>query len=328
MLTKDFHYDLPDELIASHPPERRESSRMMVVDREAGTISHHAFMDFPSFLEEGDLCVLNDTRVVRSRFFSDDGKVEIVRTLAADPLHWKAMVRPGKRMKPGRSVVIGGITGTVTEICSDGERLITWDAPIDDGIHGQLALPHYMERDPDAADDERYQTVFAREPGAIAAPTAGLHFTPEVLAKIRHEFLTLHVGVGTFRPVKAEVVADHKMHAEHYHVSEGTAAAIAGATRTIAIGTTVARVLEHCARSAPEPEHTIMPGGGSTDIFITPGSPILATGALLTNFHLPCSTLLMLVSAMAGRELVLEAYEKAVEARYRFYSYGDCMLLI
>ena len=328
MLTKDFHYDLPEELIASHPPERRESSRMMVVDRTAGTISHHAFTDFAGFLEEGDLCVLNDTKVVRSRFFSDDGKVEIVRTHAADPLHWKAMVRPGKRMKPGRTVTIGGTTGTVTEVCEDGERLITWDAPIDDATHGQLALPHYMERDPEAADDERYQTVFAREPGAIAAPTAGLHFTPEVLAQIRHTFLTLHVGVGTFRPVKAENVADHEMHSEHYHVSDKTAAAIAEAGRTVAIGTTVARVLEHCARTAPPPDHTISPGSGSTDIFITPGSAILATGALLTNFHLPCSTLLMLVSAFAGRELVLEAYEKAVEQRYRFYSYGDCMLLI
>ena len=326
MLTKDFHYDLPEYLIASHPPERRESSRMMVVDRKAGTISHRAFTDFPSFLEEGDLCVLNDTKVVRSRFFSDDGKVEIVRTHAADPLHWKAMVRPGKRMKPGRTVTIGGTTGTVTEVCGDGERLITWDGPIDDATHGQLALPHYMERDPDAADDERYQTVFAREPGAIAAPTAGLHFTPEVLAEIRHTFLTLHVGVGTFRPVKAENVADHEMHSEHYYVSDETSAAIAGAARTVAIGTTVARVLEHCARSAPD--HAIAPGSGSTDIFITPGSPILATDALLTNFHLPCSTLLMLVSAFAGRELVLEAYAKAVEERYRFYSYGDCMLLI
>ncbi len=323
--TDDFDYHLPPDLIASRPADRRDASRMLVVDRATGAITHARFGDFPNLLREGDRCVLNDTRVVRSRFFSDDGKVELVRTGQRDGLMWTSLVRPGRKMKVGRQVVVGGIAGTVIEVLGNGERVIAWDGEIDDQKHGQLALPHYMEREGDAGDDERYQTVYAREPGAIAAPTAGLHFTPEVLQQVPHTFLTLHVGVGTFRPVKAERVADHLMHAERYALDVAAAGTIGAARRVVAVGTTVARVLESVAR-----DHggRIVPASGETDIFIFPGFEFRCVGALLTNFHLPKSTLLMLVSALAGRELMLEAYAKAVEERYRFFSYGDCMFIV
>jgi S-adenosylmethionine:tRNA ribosyltransferase-isomerase len=224
-------------------------------------------------------------------------------------------------MKPGRCVSVGGITGTVTEVFENGDRLIRWDAPVDLEKHGHLALPHYMGRDDDPADRDRYQTVFAREEGAIAAPTAGLHFTPELLEKIPHAFLTLHVGVGTFRPVSAEVVADHIMHSERYVVTAETAERVNAAGRVVAVGTTVTRVLESLGRPLREQR-------GETDIFIHPPYQFGVVGGLLTNFHLPQSTLIMLVSAFAGQGLVMEAYRKAVEERYRFFSYGDCMLLV
>ncbi len=324
--TDDFDYDLPAGLIASRPGMRRDASRMMVVNRETGIIGHHRFTGFPSFLSEGDLCVLNDTRVVRSRFYSDDGRIELVRTRVMEDGCWKAMVRPGKRMKLGRTITLGGVDGVVVGISDDGERIIEFAGPVDEEL-GRLALPHYMERESDAEDEQRYQTVYAREPGAIAAPTAGLHFTPEMLAAIPHSRLTLHVGVGTFRPVKAEWIADHRMHAERFELGAETAESINTAARrgrVVAVGTTVTRVLEHLARDTGR----IAAAAGETDIFIHPGFRFRITGAMLTNFHLPKSTLLMLVSAFAGRELMLEAYAKAVEERYRFFSYGDCMLIV
>jgi S-adenosylmethionine:tRNA ribosyltransferase-isomerase len=234
-------------------------------------------------------------------------------------------------MKPGRSVVVGGITGTVVEVFDNGDRLIRWEAPVDLDKHGHLALPHYMGRDDEPADRERYQTVFAKEEGAIAAPTAGLHFTPELLERLPHDFLTLHVGVGTFRPVQVERVEEHVMHSERYVLPKATAQRINSAGRVVAVGTTVTRVLEALAKlksgdgelRIEEKEHR-----GETDIFIHPPYQFGVVGGLLTNFHLPESTLIMLVSALAGRELVLEAYAKAVEERYRFYSYGDCMLIV
>ena len=324
MQTSDYDYELPEELIAQHPPERRGGSRMMVVDRTAGTISHHVFADFPGFVGADDLLVLNDTRVVAARFFSDDGRSEILRVEALDANTWKCLVRPGKRFRPGATVVIGGSTGTVLSVCEEGgERLIAFDEAPDEERYGHLALPPYIRR-PDAADDrERYQTVYARSAGAIAAPTAGLHFSQETLAALPHVFVTLHVGIGTFRPVSSETIADHRMHSERYELSPDTAAAIRSSRRTIAIGTTVVRVLETCARGGE-----LEPGAGETDIFIHPPYQFRAVDALLTNFHLPKSTLLMLVSAFAGRDLILEAYHEAVRERYRFFSYGDCMLLV
>lgn len=321
LLTKDFHYHLPEELIASKPLPERSASRMMVVHRETGVIEHRMFADFPSYIRKGDLLVLNDTKVIPARVFSDDGKIELLCLDRLSPTEWRCLVRPGKKMREGKTVTVAGITGTVTQIFENGDRLIGWDSVVDLDKHGHLALPHYMNREDELSDRERYQTVFAKEEGAIAAPTAGLHFTPELLEKLDHGFLTLHVGVGTFRPVSVENLADHVMHSERYAVSRGTADRVNAASRVIAVGTTVTRVLESIGK--PLREQT-----GSTDIFIHPPYEFGLVGALLTNFHLPESTLIMLVSAFAGRELVLEAYRQAVEQRYRFYSYGDCMLLI
>lgn len=321
LLTKDFDYHLPAELIAARPLAERSASRMLVVHQDSGRIEHRMFCDFPDYLRPDDLLVLNDTKVIPARVFSDDGKIELLCLDRLSPLEWRCLVRPGKRMKPGHTVNVGGITGTVTEVFENGDRLVRWDTLVDLDKHGHLALPHYMGRDDELADRDRYQTVFAREEGAIAAPTAGLHFTPELLEKINHAFLTLHVGVGTFRPVSAEVVADHIMHSERYVVSAETAGRVNAASRVVAVGTTVTRVLESIGRPVPEQR-------GETDIFIHPPYQFSVVGGLLTNFHLPQSTLIMLVSAFAGRELVMEAYRKAVEERYRFFSYGDCMLLI
>ncbi|MDB4422892.1 S-adenosylmethionine:tRNA ribosyltransferase-isomerase [bacterium] len=211
MRTTDFHYDLPPELIASRPLEDRSSSRMMFINRATGEISHHLFSDFPDLLPPDHLLVLNDTKVIPARLFSNDGKIELVRTDAPDPDHWWCLVRPGKKMRDGRTVEVGGSTGTVVQTNEKGERLIKWDTPPDLDKHGHLALPHYMDREPDKADRDRYQTVYAKEEGAIAAPTAGLHFTPELLSKLDHTFLPLHVGVGTFRPVKAEDPREHDL---------------------------------------------------------------------------------------------------------------------
>ena len=323
MRTTDFHYDLPQELIASRPLEDRSGSRMMLVNRATGEISHHHFREFKNLLPPDHLLVLNDTKVIPARLFSNDGTIELVRTNASDPHHWWCLVRPGKKMKPGRTVEVGESTGTVVQTNEKGERLIEWDTPPDLEKHGHLALPHYMEREADTSDRDRYQTVYAREEGAIAAPTAGLHFTPEILSTLDHAFLTLHVGVGTFRPVKAEDPRDHEMHSEHYSLSAATAAKIQASPKVAAVGTTVTRVLEHLAR-----DREIAECHGETDIFIYPPYEFKAVDALLTNFHLPCSTLMMLVSAIASRELILEAYAKAVEERYRFYSYGDCMFIL
>lgn len=327
--TQDFDYHLPEELIASKPLAERSASRMLVVHRESGRIEHRMFLDFPEYLRPDDLLVLNDTKVIPARVFSDDGKIELLCLDRLSPVDWRCLVRPGKRMKPGRSLTVGGTQGTVTEVFENGDRLIHWDSHVDLNQHGHLALPHYMGREDELSDRDRYQTVFAREEGAIAAPTAGLHFTPELLEAINHAFLTLHVGVGTFRPVSAELVSDHVMHSEKYAVSADTARRVNNAGRVIAVGTTVTRVLESLGsmeKSGPkiaEKNHS-----GETDIFLHPPYDFRVIDGLLTNFHLPQSTLIMLVSALAGRELVLEAYRQAVEQKYRFYSYGDCMLLV
>jgi S-adenosylmethionine:tRNA ribosyltransferase-isomerase len=324
--TKDFDYHLPEELIAARPLPDRAASRMLVVHRDSGRIEHRMFRDFPEYLKPDDLLVLNDTKVIPARVFSDDGAIELLCLDRLSPLDWRCLVKPGKRMKIGRTLTVAGITGTVVEVFDNGDRLIRWERELDLNAHGHLALPHYMGRDEEAADRGRYQTVFAREEGAIAAPTAGLHFTPEMLAKLPHAFLTLHVGVGTFRPVKAEVVSEHLMHSEKFAVSAETARRVNAAGRVVAVGTTVTRVLEAIAgggKRIEERDHA-----GETDIFIHPPHDFRVVGALLTNFHLPQSTLIMLVSAFAGRELVIEAYRQAVAERYRFYSYGDCMLLL
>ncbi len=328
LLTKDFDYHLPEELIAARPLAERSASRMMVVHRETGVIEHRMFADFPSYLTDGDRLILNDTKVIPARVFSDDGKIELLCLDRLSPTEWRCLARPGKKMRVGRSVLVGGTTGNVVEVFENGDRLVRWDSPVDLDKHGHLALPHYMNRDDEASDRDRYQTVFAREEGAIAAPTAGLHFTPELLEKIPHAFLTLHVGVGTFRPVSVENLTEHVMHSERYALTKDTAEKVNAASRVIAVGTTCTRVLESLRSPVAGERIEEKDHAGATSIFIHPPYEFGVIGGLLTNFHLPQSTLIMLVSAFAGRELVLEAYRQAVERRYRFYSYGDCMLLI
>lgn len=298
---------------------------MLIVHRDRGVVEHRSFKDLPSFLTPTDLLVLNNTRVVPARFFSNDGTREVLRVEPLSPTLWRCMVKPGKRFRIGHTVEIGDSTGTVREILENGDRVIEWSSPVDENKHGHLALPHYMGREDQPQDRERYQTVFSKAEGAIAAPTAGLHFTPEMLAKLPHSFVTLHVGVGTFQPVKVDKIEEHQMHSERYIVSPETAERVQQAGRVVAVGTTAMRTLETVAR---DHDGTIVPASGSTDIFIYPGFEFRAVGALLTNFHLPKSTLMMLVSAFAGKDLIMHAYQEAIRERYRFFSYGDCMLIL
>ena len=320
----DYDFDLPEELIAQRPLPRREDARMMLVDRAQGTIEHRCFAEVPEFVRPGDLLVLNDTRVLAARRFSDDGAIEFLFLEEIDPQRWRCLVKPGRKMRLGATVVLEGAAGRVEKIYDEGERLVRFERAIDPFRAGQIPLPPYLNRAGDAEDVTRYQTVFAQAPGAVAAPTAGLHFTPEILAKLPHAFVTLHVGTGTFRPVQSETIAGHRMHAERYVITKGAAAVINAAERVLAVGTTSVRVLESAARR----EGKLHDQEGATDIFIYPPYQFRAVDRLLTNFHLPRSTLLMLVSAFAGREFVLQAYAEAVRERYRFYSYGDCMLIL
>jgi len=320
----DYDYDLPRELIAQRPLRRREDSRMMVLHHAGQTIEHRQFRELKTFLQPGDLLVLNDTRVLPARRFSDDGMIEFLFLERLDPAHWKCLVNPGRKMRVGATAKIDGITLCVEEITPDGERIVTLDEDIDLYAGGSTPLPPYIERDSDEEDAARYQTVFARAAGAVAAPTAGLHFTPEILREIPHTFVTLHVGPGTFLPVRSENVTEHRMHAEHFSISPEAADKINEAQRIVAVGTTAVRTLESARREGEE----LLAQEGATDLFIYPPYHFLAVDALLTNFHLPRSTLLMLVSAFAGREFLMRAYEEAICERYRFYSYGDCMLIL
>jgi S-adenosylmethionine:tRNA ribosyltransferase-isomerase len=296
---------------------------MMVLRRGSRQVEHRQFAEFASFLGDGDLVVLNDTKVIPARVVTDDGKIELLFMEQTGPASWKCMVKPGRKMKRGAGIAVAGNEGEVADILPEGERLITFSHAVDLEKVGSPPLPPYMRRPSEEGDKERYQTVFAQNPGAIAAPTAGLHFTPEILRSIPHAFITLHVGLGTFKPVQAERITDHKMHSERFAISQEAAARINAAKRIVAVGTTVTRVLESCMAR----EGKIRAQETVTDIFIHPQYEFRAVGALLTNFHLPKSTLLMLVSAFAGREFVLEAYAEAVAREYRFFSYGDCMLV-
>jgi S-adenosylmethionine:tRNA ribosyltransferase-isomerase len=318
----DYHYELPPELIATLPASRRDESRMLVLHRKSGRIEHRAFADFPSFLEDGDVVALNDSRVIKARLLSEPPRIEIFLLENLGGSRWKCLVKPGRKLRPGVRVPIAGTMAEVAEVLPGGERIMQFDAAPDLERYGHMPLPPYFKREAAALDAERYQTVYANSPGSVAAPTAGLHFTPEILERIPHAFLTLHVGAGTFLPVKTENISDHEMHEESYSISAATASTLNSAKRIVAVGTTVARVLES------QPPGPLEPCNGRTRIFIHPPYEFQKTGALLTNFHLPESTLLMLVSALAGREAILTAYSEAIKERYRFYSYGDCMLII
>jgi S-adenosylmethionine:tRNA ribosyltransferase-isomerase len=340
MLVKDFDYDLPPELIAQIPIEPRHNSRLMVLDRTRQIASAHFFHELPRFLKAGDLLVLNNTRVIPARLFAKrqggSGTVEVFLLKRLTENSWECLVRPGKRAKPGSVLLFDeGVVGKVTGTVIDGGRVVEFPPELDfkDWLarNGQTPLPPYITRQ--LSDPERYQTIYAAYEGSVAAPTAGLHFTPELLQKVANQgvnmgFLTLHVGLATFRPVKTEIVEDHTMHPEVYTLPEELAKSITATKhaggRVIAVGTTVVRVLESRAVSKGE----VAPGSGSTNIFIYPGYDFKIIDGLVTNFHLPKSTLLMLVSAFAGREFILESYRRAIAERYRFFSFGDAMLIL
>lgn len=341
MLKKsDFYFDLPQELIAQDPLEDRSSSRLLVLDRQTGAVSHHVFREIADFLKPGDCLVLNDTKVIPARLLGEKedtgAHVEVLLLKRRQTDVWETLVKPGKKCRPGAKLVFGGgmLRAEVLDTVEEGNRLIRFEY---EGIFeeildklGQMPLPPYITHK--LADKNRYQTIYAKCEGSAAAPTAGLHFTEELLDKIKRNgveivFVTLHVGLGTFRPVKEENVLEHHMHSEFYQVSREAAETIntvkASGGRVICVGTTACRTLE----SAADANGKVQPGGGETEIFIYPGYEFKVLDALITNFHLPESTLVMLVSALAGRENVLNAYAEAVKARYRFFSFGDAMFV-
>jgi S-adenosylmethionine:tRNA ribosyltransferase-isomerase len=322
-LIADYDYKLPPELIASHPAPVRDQARMMVLDREKQSITHHLFCDIPEFVGPDDLLVLNNTKVIPARIRFRERKAEVLLLEQLDPRTWRCLVRPGHWFRDGRRFSDGPVSGMVLKLEPSGERVIQFDDPIDFSRVGEMPLPPYIHREAEPEDTERYQTVFAAKPGAVAAPTAGLHFTPELLAALPHAFITLRVGIGTFLPVKTEDIREHPMHEEWFEIEKEAAGRIATAKRVIAVGTTTVRTLETVMLR----KQRIVPGLAATDIFIYPPFEFRRVDSLLTNFHLPKSTLLMLVAAFAGRDFILEAYREAVASKYRFFSYGDCMLI-
>jgi S-adenosylmethionine:tRNA ribosyltransferase-isomerase len=348
MQLSDFDYALPPELIAQEPLEQRDASRMLILNRTTQTFADSKFELLTEQIRADDLVVVNNTRVFPARLMGQrepsGGRVEILLTREVEPAVWEALVRPAQRLKTGARVRFGdsGLRAEMLDSSAKGVKLLRFEvqddqSPIEDLLNevGQPPLPHYIHRPAGAsvADSERYQTVFAREKGAIAAPTAGLHFTPAVLSalsarQIRVVEITLHVGYGTFEPVRVDIVEQHRVAAESFHISEEAAAAInetrVRGGRVIAVGTTTTRALE----SAVKQDGRIQAGAGETELTITPGYKFRITDALLTNFHLPRSSLLLLVSAFADRNFTLAAYRHAVAAHYRFYSYGDCMFVI
>jgi len=340
--TSDFDYELPREFIAQYPADRRDESRLLVMRRDTGAVEHRVFRDIGEYIEPGDVLVVNESEVIPARLLgrrSGGGRAEMFLLRNLGNRRWEVLVRPGARIRQGAELSFGDgqLMARVVEVLADGKRLVSLSAPGDVAAAveslGAIPLPPYISREPEPVDNLRYQTVYARVPGAVAAPTAGLHFTEELLSElgaagVATARLTLHVGIGTFRPVSVEDPADHPMESERFEVSAEAAEAINGAReaggRVIAVGTTSVRTLESIAG---EDGH-VEAGSGSTDLFIRSPYRFKCVDVLLTNFHLPKSTLLMLVSAFAGRERVLDAYAEAVRERYRFYSYGDAMLLL
>ena len=340
MKTSDFYYDLPEELIAQTPLERRDASRLMVLNRRTGEVTHRHFYDIVEYLQPGDCLVMNDSRVLPARLMGHrptGGVVEVLLLRDLGNKCWECLCKPGRKMQPGNQVIFGDgeLTATVREVREDGNRVVEFHY---EGIFleilerlGKMPLPPYIKAE--LKDQERYQTVYSREVGSAAAPTAGLHFTQELLDKIRAKgvstaFVTLHVGLGTFRPVKAEEITDHHMHSELCMMNQETADLLnetrARGGRIICVGTTSCRTLESLVNS----DGSFCAGSKWTEIFIYPGYTFKAMDGLITNFHLPESTLVMLVSAFAGREHILAAYKQAVEQRYRFFSFGDAMCIL
>lgn len=341
MKRQDFFYELPEELIAQDPLADRESSRLLVLDKESGVISHHVFREITDYLSEGDCLVINDTKVLPARLIGSkegtNAKIEILLLKRRENNIWETLVKPGKKAKPGTRIIFGGgiLAGEVVDVVEEGNRLIqfTYEGIFEEILDqlGQMPLPPYITHQ--LEDKNRYQTVYAAHTGSAAAPTAGLHFTPQLLEKIEAQGVeiakvTLHVGLGTFRPVKVDEITDHHMHSEFYQINEEAAEKINRAKengkRVICVGTTSCRTVE----SAAGEDGRLRACSGWTEIFIYPGYQFKVLDCLITNFHLPESTLIMLVSALAGREQVLGAYEEAVRERYRFFSFGDAMFVV
>lgn len=340
MKRQDFYFDLPEELIAQDPLEDRSSSRLLVLDKHTGEVKHHVFREITDYLNPGDCLVINDTKVIPARLIGckeeTGAKVEVLLLKRRENDIWETLVKPGRKMKPGARLSFGNglLTGEVLEVVEEGNRLIQFSykgifEEILDRL-GQMPLPPYITHQ--LEDKNRYQTVYAKHSGSAAAPTAGLHFTPELLEEIQAKgveiaHVTLHVGLGTFRPVKADDILEHHMHSEFYHIEADEAEKINrakdGGHRVICVGTTSCRTVE----SAAGEEGRLRECSGWTDIFIYPGYQFKVLDCLITNFHLPESTLIMLVSALAGREHVLAAYEEAIKEKYRFFSFGDAMLI-
>lgn len=340
MKTHDFWYDLPEELIAQTPLQKRDSSRLLVMDRDSGAVNHRHFYDVLDYLQPGDCLVMNDSRVLPARLLGHrptGGAVELLLLRDLGNKQWECLAKPGRKLQAGQKVLFGdgSLTATVVSVKEDGNRIVEFHY---EGIFlevlerlGKMPLPPYIREE--LQDQERYQTVYSKQVGSAAAPTAGLHFTNELLEEIRQKgvqtaFVTLHVGLGTFRPVKAETIAEHHMHSELCIISEETAAILnatkAAGGRVICVGTTSCRTLESLVKA----DGTFEAASKWTEIFIYPGYQFQAMDGLITNFHLPESTLVMLVSAFAGREHVLSAYEEAVQERYRFFSFGDAMMIL
>ena len=334
----DFYYDLPEELIAQTPAEPRDSSRLLVYDRASGKVEHKIFRDIKNYLRKGDVLVVNNTKVLPARLFAHTehgGKVEVLLLKRLSALRWEVLVKPGKKCRPGTVLTIEEkLSLTVASVTESGERIVDFkcDGVFEEALErvGSMPLPPYIHEK--LKDKNRYQTVYAKTDGSAAAPTAGLHFTPQLLEEIKSmgvevAEILLHVGLGTFRPVKEDAITDHKMHSEYYEVNERAADIISRAKRegrrVIAVGTTSVRTLESVAKD----DGTIEPCRGNTSIFIYPPYKFRCVDALITNFHLPESTLIMLVAAMVGREKILELYKTAVEEKYRFFSFGDAMFI-
>jgi len=342
MKITEYDYTLPQELIAQFPVERRDESRLMIVRRGEQSIEHKRFHDIASFLHQGDCLVVNETKVfpsrLRARRVPTGAQIEVFLLRAHDETLWETLVKPGRRATVGTRLRFeDGMSGEVIDLLEDGRRLIRFDGdePVTDFMDrwGEVPLPPYVSRRPTEADRDRYQTVYAKEPGAVAAPTAGLHFTDELLdtlkmKSVRIAPVLLHVGIGTFRPVSTEDPREHQMESEYYEISTGSADMIneikCEGGRIVAVGTTTVRTLE----SAVDEEKRLKKQSGWTDMFIYEPYTFKVVDVLLTNFHLPRSTLLMLVSAFAGREFIMEAYQEAIKEKYRFYSYGDAMLIL
>lgn len=348
MHINDFDYELPEELIAQKPADKRDASRLLVVHRETGETEHKHFYDILEYLNEGDCLVLNNSKVLPARLYGikegTGAKVEFLLIKRIDGDRWETMVRPGKRLKPGDSVMFSEdplLKADIIDYGNDGTRIVEFSY---DGIFmerleeiGSMPLPPYIERQSENEDRDRYQTVYCKEEGSVAAPTAGLHFTEELLEKARAKgvelaYVTLHVGIGTFRPVKCENIEDHSMHFEEYHIDEKTAEIInrakAEGRRVISVGTTSTRTVESAAYFDEEKDcWQVRSGENSTGIFIYPGYEFRIIDSLITNFHLPKSTLLMLISALYDREKILEVYQEAIREKYRFFSYGDAMFI-